>query len=251
MRRTVVNVASLLAIAALAAPAAAWRAPPPTVEAIIAHMVTARGGRAPLAAVHSARLFGLLSFGPDAGGPLLVTIARPPRIRTQFTLNGKTFVQGYDGRMAWLSDAGAAHILTPDQTKNVAAGADLDGPLVDHAAKGNRVTLAGLDTADGRAAYKLNVTLASGLEDVYFIDAATWMQIKWHGARVEDGKPVVYESFFRDYRKVGGVIFCFRIDSRTVGRAGGQLIALDSVRVNVPVTTAEFAMPPAPAAKEN
>jgi len=249
-RRAGAALAALGAAALLAATLVAARVSAPTADDIIARWVAARGGRAHLAAVRSARLFGRISFGPDAGGPLVVLIARPPRIRTQFTLDGRTIVQGYDGRIAWLSDGSSAHELPPDQSKNVAAGADLDGPLVDHAAKGDRVALAGIDSAGGRPAWRLDVTLASGLQDSYFIDSASNLQVKWRGARAEQGAPVVYESTFHDYRPVGGVLFAFRIDSRTEGRTGTQTIALDSVQLNVPVTDADFTMPAAaPAAK--
>ena len=244
------RAAPLLAAALLAIPAlTAARAPAPTADEVIARWITARGGRAQLKSVHSARLFGRISFGPENGGPLVVLIARPPRIRTQFTLDQRTMVQGYDGRIAWLSDGSSAQQLPADQAKNVAAGADLDGPLLEYASKGNRVVFAGLDTADGRPAWRLDVTLANGLRDSYFIDTASSLQTKWRGARTEQAQPVVYESWFHDYRAAGGVLFAYRIDSRTVGRSGGQTIALDSVQLNVPVTAADFAMPAAPAPK--
>jgi hypothetical protein len=196
-------------------------------------------------------LYGIISFANGNSGPLLVSIARPPRIRTQFTVAGKTMIQGYDGHRAWLFDGTVARPLDADQSANVAAGADLDGPLIDYAAKGNTVELVALDTADGSPAYRLRVKLASGLVDEYFIDTTTWMQTKWRGRRKQDDQPVVFESWFRDYRAVGGVKFAFRIDSRTVGRAGSQLIALDSVRLNPPFASELFTMPPQiPDAKE-
>jgi len=243
------RLAPVLALLATSAFASAPFAPSPSVDHIIAKVTAARGGRAKLESVHSARLFGIITFATGAGGPLVVSIARPPRIRSQFTMNGRTMTQGYDGHVAWLFDGTAAHALGPDQSANVAAGADFDGPLIDYAAKGNRVVLAGLDTADARPAYDLRVTLPSGLVDDYFIDTASWMQTKWRGGRKEDSVAVVYESWFRDYRTVGGVKFAFRIDSRTVGRAGSQLIALDSVQLNPTFAPGWFTMP-APDAKE-
>ena len=251
MLRAGFRVAPLVAVAITSAFAPAERASAPTADQVIAKLIAARGGRAKLASVHTARLFGIITFANGVGGPLVVSIARPPRIRSQFTMNGRTMTQGYDGHVAWLFDGTAAHPLTADQSANVAAGADFDGPLVDYAAKGNRVTLVGLDTADGRPAYDVRVTLASGLVDDYFIDTVTWMQAKWRGGRKEDTVAVVYESWFRDYRRVGGVQFAFRIDSRTVGRPGFQLIALDSVQLNPALAPDLFTMPAAaPAVKE-
>jgi hypothetical protein len=116
----------------------------------------------------------------------------------------------------------------------------MDGPLIDAAAKGNRVTFAGLDTAEGRPAWRLHVVTATGLEDDYWLDTTTALQTKWAGRRMVNGKPVVFESFFRDWRSVDGVMFAFRIDSDTRGEQGGQHLRFDRVELGVPEPEGRF-----------
>lgn len=223
----------------------------PTADEIIARNVAARGGLERIKAVQTARIWGTISFRPGVAHPLATEMARPGRIRSEISAQGQTLVQAFDGHGAWSLDpteaSGVAQVMPPDAAKNVAAGADMDGPLVDYSAKGNRVTLVGMDTADGRSAYKIAVTTASGLHDVYYIDSRSYMQTKWEGERVSGGKPVVYESYFRDYRPIDGVMWAFRIDSDTKGQPGAQHIVTDSIRLNRPVLDARFAMPTAAA----
>src|SRR5690348_3355155 len=114
-----------------------------------------------------------------------VELARPGRVRTQITFNGQSFIQAYDGSTAWtvnpFGGSGAPEALPPAAAANVIAGGDFEGALVDYARKGNRVVLAGTDTADGKPAWKLVVTLPSGLVDNYYIDAASFLETKWEG----------------------------------------------------------------------
>ncbi|HEY6807842.1 MAG TPA: hypothetical protein VI160_03550 [Gemmatimonadales bacterium] len=226
----------------LAGPASAQ-----TVGDIVSRYLAARGGLERLKAVRTARLAGRISFSTGASGVDTVELARPLHVRTTLRINGQTLVQAYDGRVAWTLNpfAGdtAAHPVDPGTAKNIIAGADIDGPFVDFAAKGNAITYAGRDTAAGRPVFRLHVTRADSIDDTYFIDTASYLLLKWEGRRAPDGVPVVFETFFRDYRSVGGVQIAYRLDSDTQGRPGGIHIAFDSVRINVPVDPARFALP--------
>ena len=135
------------------------------------------------------------------------------------------------------------HPLEPENARNVIAADDLDGPLVNCQAKGNRVTLVGVDTADGRPAYVLHVVRRDSTEDRYYIDTTSALQVKWEGHRMQNGVPVVFDTYFRDYRRVSGVMVAFRTDSETRGRPGATHILFDSVAINVPIDRSRFVMP--------
>lgn len=246
-RRLVLLAIVLGAIVLGAMPGAAQHQRPPSVRAIIARFVAARGGLAQLRAVRTVRMVGTIRFG---GGPAwrdIVELERPDHVRTQLTMRDGTLIQAYDGCTAWMVSPARGdtepRVLDPGTAKNVAAGADIDGPLVDAAEKGNRVTLAGLDTAGGRPAWALRVVRPDSTVDIYDIDTLSYRQVRWLGHRTLNGRPVVFESTFGDYRRVGGVLFPFRIESRTRGRPGGQRVAFHSVVVNVSIPARDFAMP--------
>lgn len=235
----------------IAAPACAQAprlAADPSADSVIARYLAARGGAERIQAVRTERMVGRITLANGAAGTDTVELARPLRIRTTLHLGGRVMVQGYDGRTAWTINPFASdttpHALDPGTAQNVIAGADMDGPLVDWAAKGNRVTLAGLDTADGRPAWALRVTRPDGTKDTYFVDTASSLVTKWQGARVIAGTPVVFETYFRDWRRIAGLMFPFTLVSDTRGRPGNQRIAFDSIAVDPPIPAARFRGPP-------
>lgn len=229
---------------------------PATLQSVLASNVAARGGEARLDSVRTEELRGHIVFSDGSAHPLAVDLVRPGRIRTQITMDQGMIVQAYDGRVAWTISPGttgtapAARLLPEGDAQNVAAGGDMDGALVHSEAKGNRLTLVGIDTADGRPAYVIDVVTKSGLNDTYYIDTVSHLQTKWRGKRVMNGAPVTFVSMFRDHRRINGVMIAFRIDSFTEGQAGGQHIVLDSVHVNDAIPDAEFTMPGSSAASE-
>ncbi len=219
-----------------------------TADQVISANIARRGGIARIEHAKTQKLRGYIQFSTTKH-PFAVDLARPGRIHTEITLDGGRIVQAYDGKTAWtinpveIQNDTMPRVLPEGEAKNVIAGGDMDGPLVHYAEKGNHVTYAGIDTADGRPAYKLDVVTAAGLADTYYFDTTSHLQTKWQGHRVMNGAPVVFESFFRDYRTVDGILVAFKVDSDTQGHAGGQHITLDTVQINAPVPDAEFVMP--------
>ena len=92
----------------------------------------------------------------------------------------------------------------------------IDGPLIDYAAKGVAVKLAGLDDVDGRKAYLLEVTLPSGASRRMWIDAQTFLDVRVDRpstSPLTKGAPV--SIYYSDYRSIDGVMIPHAIESRT------------------------------------
>lgn len=224
-------------------------AAPVTADDVITRLITARGGRDRLHAVQSQRLTGQISFDGGGGGPIVVEERQPNKIREEVTIQGKLIIDAYDGKTGWTVDPFGTppgfRILTSDELNNLAAEADFD-PLVNYRVNGDRVELAGRDTAAGAPAFKLQVTLPSGYVDYYYIDSATALQTKWQGHRIVNGKPVVFESYFREYQTVEGIKFPRVIDAGAQGLAGHQQLVFDHVELNTPEADERFTPPAAP-----
>ena len=225
-----------------------------TVDEIVAKAIAARGGYEKLEAVQTQRVRGQITLGPDMGGPVTVELKRPNKMYMQIALQpGKVLTRAYDGVNGWqanpFSENTAAQPLSPADTRNISEESDMDGPLVNAAQKGNRIELAGKEPVRGHDAYKLKVTLKNGDVHYYFLDATSFLETKWTGARAQNGAEVVYESYFSDFRPVGGLIFPFRIESGTQGREGKQELRFETIELNVPLEDSLFTMPlPGPAA---
>jgi len=101
--------------------------------------------------------------------------------------------------------------------KMASAQSDLDGPLVDYAAKGTTIDLDGIEEVDGRDNYKLKLTLKGGQETRVWVDAATFLETKIQGQpRRLDGTYHPVEVYYRDYRSVSGLQIPFVLETRVL-----------------------------------
>jgi outer membrane lipoprotein-sorting protein len=207
--------------------------------------VEALGGAGKIEAVRSERMTGRIAFGSEAAVPLSVELKRPGKIRTQVEFKAGTFVQGYDGRTGWTIDpsrGGKLVVLTPEQARNFPEQADMDGPLLGWKRRGIRLEVEGREKVRGIDALKIRVTLANGVVRYLDLDASTYRKVRWQGELGEGDGKQTNESFFADYRKVGGLLFPFRIESGAGGRVT-QTIVFEKVEMNPPIPDSRFSMP--------
>jgi outer membrane lipoprotein-sorting protein len=232
----------LLLAATLAAPTAAQ-----TVDEIVAKSLEARGGLERLRAVRTVRMTGRMSMGPSEV-PMVVEIKRPASLRREITVEGSLAVQAYDGTTAWgiaPMGAGQAEALPAEAAKEMRDQADLDGPLVDSAAKGVRVELVGRAKVEGREAYELKVTRRSGDVEHDFLDARSYLPVRVEARRTVRGAEVELESTIGDYRESGGILWPYSITNSVKGRPERQTITVEKIEVNPPIDDARFKMPAA------
>lgn len=222
-----------------------------TVDQIMAKALAARGGVPAIKAIHSERLTGHISFSQAPPGSFLVEIKRPGKMREEIGFGAKTLIQTTDGSSGWklmtASGTDAPVALTAAEVRNMAGGADIDGPLLDYKKKGNKVELIGKEKVGDKDAYKLKVTDKTGDVRYDYIDANSFLEIKWEGQVENAGEKNTFASYFSNYRKVNGVMFAFTIKSGTAEHPNGQKIDFDKVEVNVPLNDALFGKPVVPA----
>ena len=244
----------LAATATLLPPGLLAASKPPadlTLKEVLAKSLAARGGAPKLHAVETRREIGMLALGAGNEWPFTVEHKRPNRMRMEIVLQGAQLIRTFDGVHGWQKQpqAPAPEPLSGDDLHNIANEADFDNVLVDTAAKG-KAELLGREAIGGKDAYKVRVTLLSGDVFDYYIDAASYLPIHWEGGRLINGKPVVFESDFNDYREAGGVKYPFQILSSIKGSAQKQKITFTKIEINPPIEDARFtpasiAAPPA------
>lgn len=213
-----------------------------SVDEVVAKAIKARGGIERIKHEQTQRLTGKISL-PAGSGPLLVEMKRPGMMREEVTLNGKSQIRTTNGQVGWgvgtLREVAVPEQVGAQELHNLANSADFEGPLVDYKEKGNRIELAGKEKIEKRMAYKLVISMKDGENRIDFIDCKTYLELKWLG-RVSDN---VFESYFRDYRRVKGLMYAFEIDSGMLGQPANQKIILDKVDVNPPIDDARFGKP--------
>jgi hypothetical protein len=128
-------------------------------------------------------------------------------------------VRSFNGKDAgWVTNPFAGkdtpEAMSADEVKDAMNEADFDGPLVDAKAKGNTIELAGTERVEGRDAYILKVTHKDGQVSSYSFDTKTFLLAKWSGADSVNGETVTRETYFHDYREIGGLKFAFEFRIR-------------------------------------
>jgi hypothetical protein len=137
--------------------------------------------------------------------------------------------------------------MSPAETKNASREVEgaFGGAFVDYKARGIKIELAGREKTGESESWKLEVTYPDGTIDDYFIDATTNLPVKWEGQRTANGKPVVYESWFRSFLVVDGIKFAELIETGLKGQApgSGQNMKIEKIELNLPVDDERFVKP--------
>ncbi len=239
---------AFLALAALVS-GAAWAQ---TADEIVEKNIQARGGRDKIKAVQTVRMAGKMKIGPGMEAPFTLEMARPSKARMEFTLQGMTAVQAYDGKSGWslmpFLGKKDPEPMAAEDLSQMEAQSDLDGALVDYKDKGHQVEYLGKADFEGTPVHKLKVTLKNGKVVTYFIDAEHFLELKTESKNKIQGQEVDTETLVGDYKEIGGVLFAHSIESKVKGGPAAMAMTIDKIEVNPEVAASRFEMPKAPAA---
>jgi len=182
--------------------------------------------------------------------PFVLEMKRPRKSRWEIEFAGKTSVQVYDGTNGWLLrpylNRNDYEPFSPEQAKAEAETAELDGPLVDYAAKGTKVELEGVEAVEGRDAYKLKLTTKNGDVKHIWIDKQSFLDVKVEGTpRRMDGKMRTVWIYQRDFRSVQGLMVPFTLETVVDGYHDTHSQIIEKVEVNPKLDDALFTKPKA------
>jgi len=184
----------------------------------------------------------------EAQLPFLMELKRPRKMRLELQFKGQTAVQLYDGTNGWkfrpFLNRNDVEPYSKQELEIASRGEDLDGPLMDYAAKGSRVELDGTEKVEGHPTYKLKIIEKTGRTLHVWVDAETFLEAKVDGQpRVLDGTEHPVEVYYRDYRSVNNLKIPFVLETRVLSVGKNSLglrdtpvppekIAIDKVVVN-------------------
>ncbi|MFQ5690448.1 MAG: hypothetical protein ACE5HQ_09275 [Gemmatimonadota bacterium] len=243
------TIAAVLAAAVggvlLGVPAAPLAAQEASLEDVLAHHYEAIGGLEKWKALKSMRSTGKITLGPGIEAPFTVMFKRPGKVRLEFSFQGMTGVQAYDGASAWMvmpfMGITEPQAMPADQAKQLVEQADLDGPLVGWKEDGSQLELMGAEDVEGTSTYKLKLTRKDGEIRYYFLDAEHYLPIKTSGKASFQGNEVDVDTTLGDYKPVNGLMVAHSISSNTAGQP--TTITLDEIVFDVPLEDSLFAMP--------
>jgi hypothetical protein len=232
-------------------------APAQTLEEVLARNIEARGGLERIRGTESVRMSGTMTLGPGLEAPFKIELKRPNRMRVEFVIDGQTGIQATDGTAAWgqmpFTGTPGPVILAPGDAKSLMGQADLDGPLVDHAAKGHKVELVGKEAIPGGEAYRIKLTMKDGETRAIFIDSVSFLEVRGEGRRSTPRGEMEFVTRLTDHKPVDGLVLPFALESGPKDRPERQRMTLTKIERNVALDDAQFAVPkdarPAPAGR--
>ena len=224
-----------------------------TADELIAKNIQAKGGPDKIKAIDTSKSTGKLEFSGDSAVEFALsqTVTRKGEIRQEASIQGLTQVQAWDGHVGWqIQPFGGRkdpEKLSADDVKGLVDDADIDGPLVDYRAKGNKVEYLGTEDVDGTEAYKLKVTLKSGDLKYFYFDPDYFLEIRITTRRIIRGTEQEFETDLGNYEQVAGVYMPFSFETGPKGAPKSQKVTIQKIEVNIPVDDAIFAFPATPA----
>jgi hypothetical protein len=217
---------------------------------IVERNVEARGGLQAWRAVNTMTLSGQIEAGGTKNTklPFTMTMKRPHKSRFEIRFNEQTAFQVYDGTQGWkvrpFLGRDEVEPYTSAEAKSAAASAELDGPLIDYAAKGSRVEALGMEQVEGHRTYVLKLTTKDNVSRRIWIDASSFLELKIDGEpRKLDGKMHDVAIFYRDYRKENGLVVPHTLETVVSGVKPTHKLMIEHVTVNPPAGDALFAKP--------
>ncbi len=224
-----------------------------SVDEIIAKNIEATGGADAWLAIKTVKMAGAMRFEGGAVGavemPFFIEAKRPHKVRVEFTMQGMTGIQAFDGTTAWgvmpFLGKTTPEELATDERKRLETQAEFDGVFLNYKEKGHTIELVGKEEVEGTPAFKLKITKKNGDIEYHYLDEEYFVTFKTESQREVQGQTVTLAQVLGDYKEVGGVLFPHSIEIRTPEGTTRQVITIDSIEIDVDLPDSRFAMPAA------
>lgn len=219
-----------------------------SLDEVLAGYYEAVGGLDNWKALESMSATGTMVMMGGLEAPFTIMTKRPAKVRIEFSLQGMSAIQAYDGETAWMimpfMGSSDPQVMPAEMANQVTEEADIDGPLIGWKEDGHQLELVGKEDLDGTEAFKIKVTRKSGEVLHIYLNAEDYLPVRFAANRNMQGQEVLVETTLSDYRKVGNLLFAHAISAQAEGAPmGGQTITIDKVEVNPELQDGLFAMP--------
>ena len=218
-----------------------------TTDELVSRYIKAVGGMDKIQAVRTLRRNGKYIGGGGFEAVILQENKRDASVREEFSLQGMTAINAYDGKTGWKIEPWNGkkdpEALGEEEMKSILEDADFDGPLIDHKRKGNKIEFIGMDKFEGTDTYKLRITKPNGDVYVYYLDTDFYMPIKIDTKRFVRGEEREYETALADYKLVNGWYIAFSVEVNAKGRQDKAKYVYEKIEANVQLDDNRFAMP--------
>lgn len=224
-------------------------AEPPSLEAIVAGNLEARGGGERWRAVGSLHLAGTYAAFSDYE-PFELVRARGDLYRLEFSILGGPAIRAHDSVGPWWR-----HPLLQPESGRLEEGPykamlereALFGPiLLDYSDRGIEIEVVGPSEIEGIEALELVLTFPGGSQERWFLDPVSFREVAAE-AQVHDftqsPEPLRQRTFFDDFREVTGLVLPHRVEIEFGHRL--ETMSVEKAAVDLELEPTTFSPPPA------
>ncbi len=211
-----------------------------SADDIVSKYVDAIGGQKVVSGITSLTIESNASvMGGDVSTTIHILNGKGFKSETDF--NGMKIVKCFTEKGGWdlnpMSGQSSSIPMSADQAKAGKAAYQVGGALLNYAAKGYKVELAGKDAAD----YKLKVS-EGGVNMTYYINTTTYLIDKMENKVNVHGQDIETSTVFKDYKKTD-VGFVMAYTQEITNPYNTITLTHTKVEFNKPIDPAIFDMP--------
>ncbi len=210
-----------------------------TADEIIAKHLEAIGGADAWKKVNSVKLEGTVKIQGGAEATVTQTILHGKGNRQDILfmgMSGYMFVTPTNGwNFMPFQGQAAPEALTAEDVAEAQADLDVQGNLIDYAAKGHTVEYLGKDDVEGTECFKLKVNLKSGKPETLYLDTKSYLIIRSVSIQKANGQEVESTTNFSNYEKLPeGIVI-----PKSLGLSFGEM-NITKITINGPVDESIF-----------
>ncbi len=178
---------------------------------------------------------------------IMTTLQKRPNLtKSVVSLQGKTFVDAFDGKDAWRINpfAGGDDAVKKDADETKDASKNMfEDDLINYKDKGHKAELQGMEEIDGAKTIKLKLTKKDGDEVLYFFDPENFVPVMIRTfATSGPAKGQAMEIYMSNYEKEGDIMMPHAIANKMNGQTAMEM-KINKVTMNPKIEDAEFAFP--------
>ncbi len=201
-----------------------------TAKEIIDRNIELSGGLTNWKLLNSVNLQGKVTLGINDEYPIKIYQARPNLTKTVIVINKKEMViEGFDGKKGYAMNYAANKL---QEYPNYVAE-NFDNDFIDWESKGFEAKILGKEKVGYAETYKVELTKNVN-KTIYFFDIKNFMLLK----EIKKDETLIYG----DYRKVGNLLFPYRIESFSPKKDGDYVMLINKIETNkaFPANTFKF-----------
>ena len=217
------------------------------LDDVLAEYVEARGGAEVINNLKSMKITGTMTMGPMEA-PMSMIYQAPNKIYTTFEIQGMKGIQAYDGDEGWqvmpFMGKTEPELVSGDELKQLQEQSDIEGVLINSAAKNINLELVGVTEIEGTPVIEIKATKESGDVSTVYLDQEYKLEVMTRTVMKAMGQEVEAETYFSDYKEVGehNVPVAHAMAVKVNG-AVAQTITLNTIEYNIDIEEGLFTMP--------